>query len=136
MTDLLADTHVVIWALFEPAKLSPAAVSLIQATQAAGRRVLVSAVTPIEVTYLVEKGKLAASILSGIWTAVSDPAQPIELVPVTADVARVFDRVPRSALPDMPDRIVAATALALSVPLLSADRKALALSVPGLSVVW
>ena len=136
MGDLFADTHVIIWALFEPAKLSPAAVALIRATQAGGGRILVSAITPIEVTYLVEKGKLAVPTLTGLWAAASDPAVPVEMVPVSDAVARVFGLVPRAGVPDMPDRIIAATALAHGVPLLSADHKIRALSVPGLTVVW
>lgn len=136
MADLLADTHVIIWALFEPAKLSPAADALIRATQTGGGRILISAVTPIEVTYLVEKGRLAGAILAGIWTAVSDPANPVEILPVSADVARVVGQIPRGTVPDMPDRIVAATALAHAIPLLSADQRVRALSVSGLSVVW
>ncbi|MFO0850182.1 MAG: PIN domain-containing protein [Gemmataceae bacterium] len=136
MTDALADTHAAIWALFEPARLSAPGLQALQAAQAAGRRVLVSAITPIEVTYLAEKGRLAAPILPGLWTALSDPAIPFDILPASAEVARALDRIPRATLPDMPDRIIAATALAFGVPLVSADRKTRALSVPGLSVVW
>jgi predicted nucleic acid-binding protein len=74
--------------------------------------------------------------LAGIWTAVSDPAHPIEVLPVSVDVARIIDRIPRAVVPDLPDRIVAATALAHTIPLVSADQDIRALSVPGLSVVW
>lgn len=136
MSDLLADTHVLIWALFEPAKLSPAADALIRATQSGGGRILISAITPIETTYLVEKGKLASATLAGVWTAVSDPAYPVEILPISADVARAITRIPRATVPDLPDRIVAATALVHAIPIVSADQKIRALTVPGLSVVW
>jgi PIN domain nuclease of toxin-antitoxin system len=136
MTDLLIDTHIVVWALFEPTKLSPAASSLIEATVFGGRRILISAITPIEVTYLVEKGRLPGNILAAIWTVYSSPTLPCEILPVCADVARVFDRIPRATVPDMPDRIVAATALYYAIPLVSADKRIRALSVQGLSVVW
>ncbi|MER3438731.1 MAG: hypothetical protein C4346_14690 [Chloroflexota bacterium] len=37
------------------------------------------------------------------------------------DTARALRRVPRSAISDMPDRIIVATALQLELPLLSQD---------------
>jgi predicted nucleic acid-binding protein len=49
-------------------------------------------------------------------------------------VLRVLQQVKRETVPDMPDRIIAATALALGLPLLSRDR-ALA-AVEGLKVIW
>lgn len=136
MNDVLADTHTAIWSLFEPTRLSAAALKALQDAQAAGGRILVSAITPIEATYLTEKGKIAAAVLPGLWTAVGNPTKPFDVLPISADVARVFDKIPRGSVPDMPDRIIAATALAHGLPLVSADRKIRSLSVPGLSVVW
>lgn len=45
-----------------------------------------------------------------------------------------LSRMPRSLAPDMPDRIIAATALALGVPLITRDRNLE--QVPGLRVIW
>ena len=134
--DILADTHAAIWALFEPDRLSAAAVEAIEDAQAAGGRVLVSAVTPIEATYLTERGRLAAPVLQGLWAAASDPSVPFDVLPVTANVALVLDQILRGRVPAMPSRIVAATALAHGLPLVSADRGIRSLELPGLAVVW
>lgn len=45
------------------------------------------------------------------------------LVPLNRLVAEALEFVQRTEVPDLPDRIVAATALALKVPLISRDRK-------------
>lgn len=136
MNDVLADTHTAVRALFEPARLSPAALHALRAAEAAGGRTLVSAITPVELVYLNEKGKLPVSTLTGLWAAIDDPTNPFDLVPLSGPVARVFDQIPRLVVPDMPDRIIAATALAYGIPLVSADRKIRALQVPGLTVIW
>jgi PIN domain nuclease of toxin-antitoxin system len=136
MNDILADTHAIVWTLFEPSKLSAAALRQLQNAQAAGGRVLVSAITLVEVTYLVEKRKLVPAVLSGLWAAIADPGKPVDAVPVSLDVARFLDQIPRGIVPDMPDRIIAATALSGGFPLVSADRKIRSLNVLGLSVIW
>ena len=43
------------------------------------------------------------------------------MLPLTLQVAQVMDLVPRAEVPDMPDRIVAATAVAYKLPLVSQD---------------
>ncbi len=52
-----------------------------------------------------------------------DPASPCSLVPLDRAVADALRRVPRNEVPDLPDRIIAATAVALAVPLVSHDSK-------------
>lgn len=55
--------------------------------------------------------------------ALDDPAGPCTLVPLDRLVAEALQFVQRIEVPDLPDRIVAATAPALRVPLISRDRK-------------
>lgn len=42
-------------------------------------------------------------------------------------------RVARAQVPDLPDRIIAATALHLGIPIISRDRK---IQASGLTTVW
>jgi PIN domain nuclease of toxin-antitoxin system len=57
----------------------------------------------------------------------------IELVPVTYAITQAVPHIPRATVPDMPDRIIAATALHLGVPLVSRDRKIHASSI---QTIW
>jgi PIN domain nuclease of toxin-antitoxin system len=54
-------------------------------------------------------------------------------VPFDRRVAEKLLQVPRTAVPDLPDRIIAATALYQAVPIISRDHKIRASS---LSTVW
>ena len=135
MSDILADTHIMVWYLSDPSLLSAPAAAALAGAESAGR-IFVSTITFVELTYLVEKGKLSQAILSELWNDVRDPAEPVDALPISLDVAAALDQIPRGLVPDMPDRIIAATALAHQLPLVSVDRKIRSLVVPGLSVIW
>ncbi len=53
--------------------------------------------------------------------ALDDAATPFLLAPLDRSVADALGFVSRSEVPDLPDRIVTATALALRAPLVSRD---------------
>lgn len=52
---------------------------------------------------------------------------------VDRQVAQTMSRVARAQVPDLPDRIIAATALHLAIPIISRDRK---IQASGLTTVW
>lgn len=52
---------------------------------------------------------------------------------VDAIVTDALERIPRSIVPDLPDRIVAATALHLGVPLITRDRR---VQSAGIATIW
>lgn len=56
VTSLVLDTHSIIWYLDDSTRLSQTAGDAIQDTIAAGLPVYVSAISVVEIIYLVEKG--------------------------------------------------------------------------------
>jgi PIN domain nuclease of toxin-antitoxin system len=56
----------------------------------------------------------------------------LEEAPFTAEVVQAMRRVPRDAVSDMPDRIVAATAVYLGVPVISRDGRTRASNVQAI----
>jgi predicted nucleic acid-binding protein len=55
--------------------------------------------------------------------ALADPDSLWVLVELDRPIALAVGHIPRAAVPDMPDRIIAATALSLGVPLITRDRR-------------
>jgi len=55
------------------------------------------------------------------------------VVPLDSQIAKALRDVRRDAVPDMPDRIIAATALHLSLPLITRDR---CLQSAGIQTIW
>lgn len=123
MSAVVLDTHAVIWYLSKSQRIPPAVVALIRRTINAGDPLYVSAISVLEVTYLVEKGRLPESALDRLVNALADPHAGIVAVPFDVDVALAARDIPREAVPDMPDRIIAATARHLGVPLVTRDHK-------------
>ena len=71
--------------------------------------------------YLCEKGRLSREVLDRLETALQSGNTVLQVVDLTVDIVRLLSRVPRDEVPDMPDRIIAATALYFGVPVISRD---------------
>jgi PIN domain nuclease of toxin-antitoxin system len=117
----VADTHTALWHLFDDARLSLPARDFIDNAAAARRKIVLSSISLVEVVYLVEKNRLPESAYDDLRKALGNPNHVLEEAPLTAGVVEAMRRVPRSDVPDMPDRIVAATAVYFGVPVISRD---------------
>lgn len=122
MSDLVIDTHIAVWALTEPHMLSVDAKAALVAAEASGL-IFVSSMTLVELIYLTEKGKVVADVLTLLREALDDPSTAYRLYEIDRDIADAVALIPRTIVPEMPDRIIAATALNLNLPLVTADHK-------------
>ena len=132
MPNLVIDTHIVIWALSEPQLLSVDAKAAMLAAEANGI-IFISSVTIIELIYLTEKGKIAPDILTLLRDALDDVTTAYRLYDIDRDVADAIALIPRATVPDMPDRIIGATALHLNLPLVTADHK---IQASNVQTIW
>ncbi|MFM6404663.1 MAG: type II toxin-antitoxin system VapC family toxin, partial [Microcystis sp.] len=76
----------------------------------------------IEIIYLQEKGRIAPELKSQLDAELLAGNSGFILADLTAEVVNVLATVLRTAVPDLPDRIIAATAFHLGLPLISCDR--------------
>ena len=90
---------------------------------AAGKPIYVSSISLVEMIYLIEKKRLPAKDWLNLIRALRSPTSSFELVPINLAVVRAMRRISRSEVPDMPDRIIAATAFHLNLPLVTRDAK-------------
>ncbi len=123
MPGIVVDTHTIVWYLEDDPRLSVRAAEALDSATAAGDAILSPSVCLVELTYLIEKHRLPAVVRETLVQTLDDPASPCSLVPLDRAVADALRRVPRNEVPDLPDRIIAATAVALAVPLVSHDSK-------------
>jgi PIN domain nuclease of toxin-antitoxin system len=129
----VADTHVAIWYVFNDARLSKQANAFIDLAESDGRAIAVSTISLAEIVYLVEKGRVPAPTYEGVRQALADPDGVLVEAPLTVNVVEAMRLVPRDVVPDMPDRIIAATARFLNVPVISRDGRIRASSV---ETIW
>ena len=92
-----------------------------------------SAISVIEFVYLVEKGRVPPAALQRLRTALADALSGFVVADVNLAVADAIAEIPREAVPDLPDRVIAATARTLRVPLVTRDRQIRAASV---ETIW
>ena len=123
MSAVAVDTHAIVWYLSADTRLSAKAAAALDQATADGELIHVPSVCLVELTYLIEKGRIPATARERLVRALDDPATPCRLAPLDRAVADALEFVSRSEVPDLPDRIVSATAVALRVPLISRDGK-------------
>ncbi len=133
MIRAIADTHALIWYLFDDRRLSRPAKQFMEDAVKDGEQIGFSAISLIEIVYLVEKKKIKPDTLERLLKATGSKDAALVEFPVTGQVAGKMRYIPRDALPDMPDRIIAATALDLNVPIISRDGK---IRVSRLKSIW
>ena len=117
----VADTHTALWYLLKNPRLSATARQFMDDAAAAGQDIVLSPISLAEIVYLVEKNRLPASAYHELKNALADPDYVIEEAPFTVEIVDAMRQVPRADVPDMPDRIVAATGVYLGVPVISCD---------------
>ncbi len=127
------DTHAVLWYLENARELSNLARTTIEDAVRNGHSVYVSTISLIETVYLVERNRIPSSALQRLRHVLSDANSGLSIAPVDSLVANALEQVPRALVPDMPDRIIAATALHLSLPLITRDRR---LQSAGIQTIW
>ncbi len=91
---------------------------------------LISAVTMVEIVYLAEKGTLSRQDLDALFRLLAETESGFEVAAVDDAVARRLVEIPRDAVADPFDRMIAATALARGTPLITRDRRPAQLSEP------
>ena len=119
----VADTHAALWYLFGDARLSTTGKAFIDHAASVGSKIGVSSISLAELVYLVEKGRLAVGAYDEVTQALSDAHHVFTEIALIAAVVEAMRRVARDEVPDMPDRIIAASALHLNVPVISRDRR-------------
>lgn len=121
MIALVLDTHAAIWLLHGDSRLSRHALEQIDAATQRGMQIAISSLSLVETAYLEEKGRIPVGTLEGLLALLSSAEPVLVEVPVTRHIIQDLMRISRISVPDMPDRVIAATALSLGVPLVSRD---------------
>lgn len=133
MISAVADTHALLWFLHKDLRLSSAALNALNNAAQTGDQIAVSSITLVEVAYLSEKNRIPANSFNLIARLLSQPGSMLTEIPIDQFVADSLRQVSRSQIPEMTDRIIAATAFMLSVPVISRDSKIQASSI---ATIW
>jgi PIN domain nuclease of toxin-antitoxin system len=123
MPAVVADTHAAVWYLTNSPRLSSVAAKALDDASAAGDSILIPSISLVELTYLVEKGRVPAEARRRLVDALAQPGGAYKLAPLDGNVAAAVELIDRNVVPDLPDRVIAATALSSGAALVSRDGK-------------
>ncbi len=98
-----------------------------------GDPIFVPTICVVEATYLVEKNRIPPMALVRLDLALNQPGSAFRPAPLTAETAFRLSEISRDSVPDLPDRVIAATALTLGLPLVTRNEKIRASSI---QTIW
>ncbi len=133
MIRAVADTHAILWYLYNDPRLSVAAGAMMDATVKAGDEIAISSISLVEIAYLIEKNRIPLDAFDRVVAELNTPGSNLHEINLNQHVADSLRQVARSQVPEMADRIAAATALMFGVPVISRDSKITASSI---ATIW
>ena len=114
---LLLDTHIWLWALLEPERLSATVTAALESPE---NELWLSPISVWEAMVLAERGRIAINAAPADWVQEMVRAIPRREAPLTHDIA-VASRQLSLSHQDPADRFLAATAQVMRLTLVTAD---------------
>jgi PIN domain nuclease of toxin-antitoxin system len=126
----VTDTHAIIWHLTGDPQLSTRAKRIFQRADTNQDYIVIPCIVLFEIVYLIEKRKIAINFESLLKDL--DRARNYKIEPLCLPIIEKSRTIQRG-IKDPWDRLIAATALHLGMPLISRD---LSLRKLGLQIIW
>ena len=130
---IVLDTHVLIWWLNGSSSLSLKARKAIN-KESPRKGIVVSAISVLEIATLLRRGRLQLAMPADKWLADVQLLPELRFESVSAEIAQLAGSFGDDMHGDPADRIIAATAILLRAPLVTADTKLRAYK--GLETTW
>ena len=128
---ILLDTHVLVWAVTEPKRLSrPAASAISRARKGSG--LAIAAITLWELAVLISRGRIQS--YGTIDSSVRLLTEGVAIMPLTPEIAALATQFPEDFSSDPADRLIGATARAEGLTLVTRDVKLQ--ESPLLQTIW
>ena len=116
---ILADTHVVLWLSLAPEKISKKATAAIEDARAGAEGLAIADITLFEVATMAGKRRIVLG--AGLDSFLREIETRFVVLPINSQVCTRLATLPATFPKDPADRIIAATALAEGLALITAD---------------
>ena len=122
---IMLDTHVLIWWISNPEKLSEEARIHIKQEIKNKNEILISSISIWEIYMLVKKGRLKLSMDTDAWLERVEQLPFLQFVPIDNRIAAKSVNLSEPLHNDPADRMIIATALEHGVSIVTSDKKIL-----------
>jgi PIN domain nuclease of toxin-antitoxin system len=133
----VTDTHALIWHMTDDAELSVKAKEIFNKVDSAQEHIFIPCIIFLELLYLVEKNRIPVDFDSVITMISSSKNYRVE--PLCLPIIEKSRTIPMEKVTDPWDRLIAATSMHLSLPLITRDKtlrkKELGKKI-GLETIW
>lgn len=130
---IVLDTHILIWWVNSPQKLSKKAKKAID-EEKTKNGIFISSISTFEIYLLIKKGKLELTNYPDAWVERIESLPYVHFVPMDNQIAAASVNLPDFIHKDPADRIIIATALNLGAKLVTSDKKILEYS--KVQTIW
>jgi PIN domain nuclease of toxin-antitoxin system len=118
---ILLDTHIVVWLLLDPSRLSQAATHTIRDARESGDGLAISSLTLFELAQLIARSRIQIDISLELF--IQGVEARFVVKPVTGRAAVLSAQLSDAYPKDPIDRLIGATALAEGMALVTADQQ-------------
>lgn len=113
--------------------MGPAAKAAFGSCESGESVIFISIISLVEMVYLQEKGRIPHNLVQEFHQELIQSNTGFVIADLTLEIVESLTEVSKQEVPDMPDRIIAATALHLNLDLISRDRK---IQSSGITTLW
>lgn len=121
MKRYVTDTQCLLWYMAAVRRLPRSARAVFQAVEQGRAQVAVPSIALVEAIFLLQRQRVPIAIVDRLLTLPEEPTATIYVTPLSMAVVIALSSIGPTIIPELADRIIAATALELQLPLLTTD---------------
>ena len=111
----VTDTHALLWHLQRSERLSAKARAIFRRADRGRAQIVIPSIVLVEMVYLAERVRIAPALVDRVFALLFPRPQNYLLAPLDLEIVQAMRGISRTQVPDMPDRIIVATAKRLGL---------------------
>lgn len=121
MQRYVTDTHCLLWHMGDRRRLSKTAQRIFTSAEEGRAQIIVPSIVLVEAIFLVQRQRVKENVLNQLMDITEQSDANFYVTSLNMAVVQALRSFGPAAVPELSDRIIAATALALKLPLLTTD---------------
>ena len=121
MKRYVTDTQCLLWYMAEDRRLPRATRPIFRAAEEGRAQILVPSIVMVEAIFLLQRQRVVESVISQLMQLTEETTSNFCVTPLNMTVVQSLRDFGPAAVPELSDRIIAATARAFELPLLTTD---------------